>query len=171
MAVISGPEHVYRTLVEESEESWLYGLLAFAIIEEKRIEWMQHFQTNNGRSPDTADIKHWYEQQPEGELLRAKGEAENSLQAYADEVWQVFLADEQKKITESALVSEIRSIRRFWPQFGISVAGGMASAFVFAAVLAVLAFVVWQNPSPIDMGRDMMNGSAQEVPDGEKSAQ
>jgi hypothetical protein len=171
MAVISGSEQVYRTLVEESNESWLYGLLAFAIIEEKRIEWMQHFQANNGRSPDTDDIKHWYEQQPEGEILRAKGEAENSLKAYADEIWQVFLADEQKKISESLVVSEIRSIRRFWPQFGINVAGGMVSAFVFAAILAVLAFVVWQNPSPIDLGRDMMNGSAQEVPDGETSAQ
>ena len=103
--------------------------------------------------------------------MRAKGEAENSLKAYADEIWQVFLADEQKKIAESLVVSEIRSIRRFWPQFGINVAGGMVSAFVFAAILAVLAFVVWQNPSPIDLGRDMMNGSAQEVPNGETSAQ
>lgn len=171
MAVISGSEHVYRTLVEDSDESWLYGLLAFAIIEEKRIEWMLHFQANNGRPPDTDDIKHWYEQQPAGELLRAKGEAENSLQAYADEIWQVFLAEEQKKVAESALVSEIRSIRRFWPQFGVSVAGGMASAFAFAAMLAVLAFIVWQDPSPIDMGRDMMNRDAQEEPHGETSPQ
>jgi len=171
MAVISGSEHVYRTLVEESEESWLYGLLAFAIIEEKRIEWMQHFQANNGRSPDTDDIKHWYEQQPEGEILRVKGEAENPLKVYADEIWQVFLADAQKKTLESLVVCEIRSIRRFWPQFGINVAGGMVSAFVFAAILAVLAFVVWHNPSPIDLGRDMMSGSAQEVPDGETSSQ
>lgn len=76
-----------------------------------------------------------------------------------------------EKVAESALVSEIRSIRRFWPQFGVSVAGGMASAFAFAAMLAVLAFIVWQDPSPIDMGRDMMNRDAQEEPHGETSPQ
>lgn len=171
MAVISGSEHVYRTLVEESDESWLYGLLAFAIIEEKRIEWMLHFQANNGDLPDAETIRNWYEQQPEGELLRAKAEAESALRAYADEVWDEFKEEVQREVTDSTIVSEIRLARRFWPQFGVSVAGGMASAFAFAAILAVLAFIVWQNPSPIDMGRDIMNGNAQEEPHGETSPQ
>ncbi len=132
---------------------------------------MEHFQANNGGLPDADTIRNWYEQQPEGELLRAKAEAERALQVYADEILDEFKDEVQKEVADSTIVSEIRLSRRFWPQFGVSVAGGMASAFAFAAILAVLAFVVWQNPSPIDLGRDMMNGSAQEVPDGETSAQ
>jgi len=28
----SGPEEIYKELVEESEESWLHGLMAFAVL-------------------------------------------------------------------------------------------------------------------------------------------
>jgi hypothetical protein len=34
MARVAGSEDVYRRMVGESEESWLLGLLAFAIVEE-----------------------------------------------------------------------------------------------------------------------------------------
>ncbi len=79
MPQISSSEDVYRQLVEESDEDWLYGLVAFAVVEEQRIEWMKHFEEHNGRAPSTVDIQHWYEQQPEGVLLRAKGDSENAL--------------------------------------------------------------------------------------------
>ena len=35
MAKYSGSEDIYRELVDDSEENWLYGLVAFAIIEEQ----------------------------------------------------------------------------------------------------------------------------------------
>jgi hypothetical protein len=73
MAQLSNSNDVYGELVEESEESWFYGLLAFAIVEEQRIEWMKHFLEHNGGSPTAVDIQHWYEQQPPNVLLRAKG--------------------------------------------------------------------------------------------------
>lgn len=171
MAKISGSEDAYRILVEESEENWLSSLLAYAVVEERRIEWVQHFREHNGRAPDSSDIQSWYEQQPEGELLRAKAEAENALSVYADDVWQEFREHEQKEVAEGVLSNEIRSIRRFWPQFGISIAGGLTSAFVFAAILAILAFVVWQDPSPVDIGRDIIRGGTQEVPSGETKAE
>lgn len=171
MATISGAEDAYRILVEESEESWLFGLLAFAIIEERRIEWVQHFRRNNDRGPDETEIQHWYEQQPEGELLRAKAQAEKALEVYANEVWEEFSEQEQRQVAEGALANEIRLVRRFWPQFGISLAGGFVSAFAFAAILAVLAFIVWQDPSAVDIGRDMMRGETQELPSGEENSQ
>lgn len=70
MPLISGPEDAYRILVEESEENWLRGLLAFAIVEEQRIEWAKHFERHNERPPDTADVR--YEQQPDGVLRRTR---------------------------------------------------------------------------------------------------
>ena len=42
MAKYSGPEDVYRELVDESEEHWLYCLIAFVIVEEQKIEWIKH---------------------------------------------------------------------------------------------------------------------------------
>ena len=135
MPQISNSQDVYRQLVEDSDEDWLYGLVAFAVVEEQRIEWMKHFHENNGHAPDANEIQHWYEQQPEGVLLRSKGEAENALQGYADEVLQEIIEIERKEASDGVIVREIRLAGRLWPQFGINVAAGLASALLFVAVL------------------------------------
>lgn len=49
MPKYSGSADIYRELVEDSKENWLYGLVAFAIVEEQRIEWMKHHEVQNGR--------------------------------------------------------------------------------------------------------------------------
>jgi hypothetical protein len=154
-------------MVEESDQSWLLGLLAFAIVEEQRIEWMKHFAEHNGRTPNEVDLRNWYEQQPEGVLRRATGEAENALQLFADDVLQEVLEVERRRVAEGVIVNEIRLVRRFWPQFGISAAGGFVSALVFAALLAIIAFVVWQGPSPVQLGRNAIGGATGEQRSGE----
>lgn len=169
MAQFAGPEDVYRRMVEEADESWLLGLLAFAIVEEQRIEWMKHFAEHNGRSPTEVEVRNWYEQQPEGVLRRATGEAENALQLFADDVLQEILEVERRRVADGMIVNEIRLARRFWPQFGISAAGGFVSALVFAAVLAILAFVVWQDPSPVQIGRDAIGNTTEEQKSGAAS--
>ena len=60
MARYSGPEDVYRELVEESEENWLSGLVAFAIVEEKKIEWMKHHREQHNMQPNPRQICEWY---------------------------------------------------------------------------------------------------------------
>ncbi len=167
MSQIVSSNDVYRQLVEEADESWLYGLVCFAIVEEQRIEWMKHFEENNGNSPSTQDIQHWYEQQPEGVLLRAKGTAENALQLYADLVLQEILETERREVAESVIVSEVRLIRRFWPLFGINVAAGFASALLFAAVLVVLALVVLTDVSPVKLGQGIFGHQSEESVNGE----
>jgi hypothetical protein len=163
MAQVSGPEDIYLHLVEDADESWLLGLLAFGIVQEQCIEWMKHFAVHNGRAPNEVDIRSWYEQQPEGVLRRARGEAENALRLFADDVLQEILESERRRVTEGVIVGEVRLARRFWPQFGISVAGGFVSAFVFAAVLAILALVVLQDASPVQIGRGAIIGSGEQA--------
>ncbi len=38
MAEYTGSVDIYKELVEDSNENWLYGLVAFAIVEEQRLE-------------------------------------------------------------------------------------------------------------------------------------
>nr|VFK51996.1 MAG: hypothetical protein BECKTUN1418D_GA0071000_101331 [Candidatus Kentron sp. TUN]VFK53554.1 MAG: hypothetical protein BECKTUN1418F_GA0071002_10244 [Candidatus Kentron sp. TUN]VFK54971.1 MAG: hypothetical protein BECKTUN1418E_GA0071001_10244 [Candidatus Kentron sp. TUN] len=148
----STPDDIYRELVDESEESWLYGLVAFAIIEERRIDWARHHQNNNGKPPSSDDIRSWYEQQPESELLHAKGEAENALREYSDKVVQSDIEEYGEKIKEDVIVGEIRKLGRFWPQFGINLVGSVASALLFATLLLILAFLVLNDISPVQIG-------------------
>lgn len=155
MPKYSGSADIYRELVEDSKENWLYGLVAFAIVEEQRIEWMKHHEVQHGRMPDDAEIKKWYEQQPDGVLLRAKGTAENALQAFSAEVLEVANGDTRKEIEESVIVGEIRKLGSFWPQFGVNLAGGFVSALLFAAFLIVMAYLVLNDTSPVEIGKNL----------------
>ena len=155
MAKFSGPEEIYKELVEDSDENWILGLVAFAVIEEQRVEWMRHQETNNGSLPGSDEIKGWYEQQSKSVLLRAKGTAENTLNVFSDEVVESYLEDHQRRIEEGIIVGEIRDLKAFWPQFGVNLAGGIASAFLFAAILTGVAFLVLKDTSPAEIGREI----------------
>lgn len=155
MPKYTGSADVYRELVEDSKENWLYGLVAFAVVEEQRIEWMKHHESQNGRMPNDAEIKSWYEQQPDSVLLRAKGIAENALQNFSADVLEVANADIRKEIEEGVIVGEIKKIGSFWPQFGVNLAGGFCSALLFAAFLLIMAFLVFNDTSPVEIGKKL----------------
>ena len=157
MAKYCGSEDVYKELVEDSEENWLYGLLSFAVVEEQRIEWMKHYEEQTGRAPEPTEVQGWYEQQPASVLLRAKGTAESALQAYSADVLDIALENQRKDVEQNMIVSEVRELRSFWPQFGVNLAGGLASALLFAALLTVIAFFVLNNTSPAEIGRALRN--------------
>ncbi len=146
-----GAQDIYRELVEDSKESWLLGLVAFAVVEEQRIEWMRHYEESQGALPNAEQVQGWYEQQPPGALLRAKGTAENALLAYSEEVSAELDTEYRKEIENGIVVGEIRELKQFWPQFGVNVAGGFASALLFAAILTLVAFLVFNDTSPVEM--------------------
>lgn len=151
MSNLSGPEDTYKLLVEQSQDNWLYGLVAFAVLEEQRIEWMRHIESQSGALPTDQQIRDWYQQQPSSALLRARGTAENALKVYAEEIATTIEEDYKKEILESTVVSEIRSNNRFWPQFGANVASGLVSTLIFSLLLVLLALIVFRDPSPVAM--------------------
>jgi hypothetical protein len=99
-----------------------------------------------------------------------KGEAENALQVYADDVLDEVLEAERKEVSQSVIVSEIRLVRRFWPQFGIGVTAGFASAVLFAALLTILAYIVFQDASPIAFGKEMSRQQMEGAANGEATS-
>ena len=62
-------------------------------------------------------------------LLRAKGTAENALKTYSDAVLAEVYEQQQKEVREGVIVAEIRELKKFWPQFGVNLAGGLAVRF------------------------------------------
>lgn len=168
MPEYSGSEDIYNELVEESDENWLYGLVAFAVIEEQRIEWAKHMRENSGSDPTPEQVSEWYQQQPRNCLLRAKGTAENALQTYSNQVIDVAIEDYKKEIDQSYIVNEIRDLKRFWPQFGVNLAGGFVATVLFAALLSIIAFIVFNDSSPVQMVRDM-NGTLEGPGNGQKN--
>jgi hypothetical protein len=74
---LSGSNDVHRLLVEEAEHAWTLGLMAFAVMEDRRFDWMKHFAEHNNRPPTQEEVKHWYEQQSDRVLQDAVADAEN----------------------------------------------------------------------------------------------
>jgi hypothetical protein len=122
------------------------------VVEEQKIEWMKHHSENNGSPPSDTEIALWYRQQPASVLLRAKDTARSRLTDYAEEAVGNFLDDFRRETEESIIVTEIRELRRFWPQLGINIVGGMASSLLFAALLTVMAFLILNDSSPVTIG-------------------
>lgn len=155
MAKFTTSDQIYDSLVENSEESWILGVVAFAIIEERRIEWIKHHEANNGEPPTPEEITKWYEQLTERELVRTKDTAETELVKYSNEVVSGLSEKEIQKIQNDVIVTEVRDLKRFWPQFGVNLAGGLVSALVFAVLLATIGFVLKYETSPTEIASEL----------------
>jgi hypothetical protein len=152
MPKYSSADDIYRELVDESKENWLYGLVSFAVIEEQRIEWMKHYETNHGTIPSQSQIIDWYEHQPHSVLVKAKGEAETALKLYASEVVAQVDEEFRSRVADGIVVREIKDSHRFWPQFCVSIAGGFVGILIFSALLGLVAFLVFHDTSPVAIG-------------------
>ena len=153
MPKYSGSNDIYRELVEDSDENWLLGLLAFAVIEQQRIDWAQHRLETSGSSPTAADVQAWYEAQPQSAIVRAKAEAETALNNYGAEAIEEFDDAYRKEIAQGVVVAEIQKLGRWGPQLGMNVLGGVIGSIVFTAVLIIIAFFVLHEPSTNDIAQ------------------
>ncbi|MFT5451607.1 MAG: hypothetical protein ACI9N9_001093 [Enterobacterales bacterium] len=159
----SGPEDIYNKLVDDVPEDseWLFGLVAFAVVEEKKIEWIRHQKKHNGDEPTDDDIRNWYNQLPSGELLRAKDTAAARLRDYGETAIEAYQVDFENDLRESILVSEIRETKKFLPQFGVNLAGGFASALLFAACLTIFALLVFNDTSPVELVKNQVEDNTE----------
>jgi len=157
MEQFKGSEDIYSNLVENApeDEEWLLGLVAFAVVEEQKIEWIKHQTFNNGVAPTDEDTHNWYLQLPSGVLLRAKDTAIARLTDYAQNSIDQYIDDFGKDTEEGIIVGEIREIKKFWPQFGVNLAGGFTSALLFAILLTIFAFLFFNDTSPVEIGEQL----------------
>lgn len=159
MPKYSSPDDVYAALVERSDENWLLGLLAFAIVEERRVEWAIHLRDTTGKFPSELEIIAWYEAQPESALIRARGDAESALRAYAEDVIVEYELSHKEQVEQGVVVQEVKRLGRFWPQFGVNVVGGFVGSLMFAAFLVVIAFLIINDASTNDIASHLKRDS------------
>ena len=88
-------------------------------------------------------------------FLRAKEVAEASLKDYSDKVFELVIDDYTKEVQKDIIVSEIRELKAFWPQFGVNVAGGVVASILVAALLVIVAFIALNDTSPAEIGTEL----------------
>lgn len=155
MLKYSGPDDIFRDVVEESDENWLLGLLAFAMVEEQRIEWARHRLETTGRPPAPADAQAWYESQPRGVVVRALAEAESALKTYGNDAIEEFDETYRREIAQGVVVAEIRKLGRWAPQLGMNVLGGLIGSTAFTTLLIIIGLLVLNEPSANALARKL----------------
>lgn len=77
------------------------------------------------------------------------------MKVYSAEVVELITKEQRKGIEDGIIVSEIREIKAFWPQFGVNLAGGFVSSLLFATLLVITTFLVFNNTSPSEIGAEL----------------
>lgn len=170
MARCTGSLDVYEQLAEDRSRNWIRALLTFAAIEEQKFEWMKHHAEHEGRDATDDEVRAWYGALPASAVPRARSAAVAAMDSYAELIEASFCDFVREEVEASALIGEIRQVRRFWPQFVISVAAGLASSILFAALLFTTAFLVLNDRSPVELGASLISGSKQESTHDHKQA-
>lgn len=155
MEKYSGQDDIYRALVDDKEESWLLGMVAFAVFEEQKVEWIRHRLRVTGARPTAEEARGWYEAQPPAAVIRAQAEAETALGLYGSKAVASLDEAHRREVAEGVVVAEVRRLRRWAPQLGMNVLGGFIGSMVYTAVLVALTVFVLNEPSVNDVARKL----------------
>lgn len=131
--------------------------MTFAVFEEGRMEWMKHETERNGKPPTAGEVKRWYEQKPKADLLRAKGTAENTLKNFAETVVEEYDQEMRSSIEQEIISSKLQDLQSTTLGFGRSILASFIASFIFAALLIGVAAIVLNDPSPVEIGKELIN--------------
>ena len=109
---------VHKMLVTDAEHSWTLGLMAYAIVEDQKHEWISHITMLNDREPTHTEIEEWFRQRTPESFHRALADAENTLQLVADDALKEIIEIERREVLEQAVIQSIESHSGGWRQFG-----------------------------------------------------
>ena len=114
------------------------ALFAFALVENDRIDWVDHYRTNNDdRDPSSDQVAEWYRGKPESYFRDKERYAEEWYAAFA----RGLLRDEIEAGKQNAVRDALGDLRRFWPGFWSGNLVGLTSNVVFT--LLVVMFVAF----------------------------
>jgi hypothetical protein len=124
------------------------ALFAYAIVEQDRIDWIEHFKNaHEGRMPSAEQAREWFEAKPESYFREKEDRAEAWYAGFAR--W--YLRDEIEEGKNEAIRISIGNLARFWPSFWSGNLIGLTSNIVFTALVVLFvaaittdfSFIAW----------------------------
>jgi len=101
-------DEVFDELVNQADTKRLLGLVAYALVEDRRIDSKKHQHQTTGKIEDS---EAWYSRLSEAELQRVKTEARIELQDYFFDGINEWDADREQEIKDSLLYIQIQEIK------------------------------------------------------------
>lgn len=159
-----GPEDVYNAAVQAAGGVWVKSLLAFALVEQQRLEWAHHRLVTTGQRAGPLGLVRWYEEQPPSVIARALNGAQAALDDYNANSMDFFDDAYRRQVADDVVVGEVRKLGRLAPQVGISVLGGLIGSVTFTAFLIVFSWFVLNEPSANVISKSLKQQQEQTQP-------
>jgi hypothetical protein len=113
------------------------ALFTYALVEQDRIDWMNHFQSQHDATPSAAQVSEWFLGKPESYFLAKEKRAEEWYAGFA----RTYLRDEIEAAKQTAVQSVVGNLRRFWPNFwrGLTIVIAGNAIIILVIILMVAA--------------------------------
>ncbi len=132
--------HVYSLLIKENED--IVGHIAYSLYKKEKVEYIQKHIDEGTPLTDIELIPFNEISSTDSSIESYRTKADILLQGFIENVLEETIADiEQQAINkQSEILSNI--VKPLTPTFLGNVGAGIVSAFIFAILLAVLAFIL-----------------------------
>lgn len=135
-----GFNHIYGTLVEAPDD--ILGIIAYSFYKQQKIEFLQAYQTEHGRTPSDAELRVFYVTSNSPASLasyRTKAELLSREFVYAA------LEGDIKEIEERSDRELNRLVKSFRPNFWQGVTQNLFSSVLFVLLIGVIVFTAWSS--------------------------
>jgi hypothetical protein len=148
-----------RRGVDTDGDTDAIALFAFALVEQDRIDWVEHFRTDHDAGPTTEQVVEWYRGKPESYFRDKERTAEVWYASFAR--W--YLRDEISAEQQKAIHAVVGDLGKFWPTFWNGNLTGITSNIFFAILVVAFVYIITTDFSFIAWTKGLL-GSAPMAP-------
>lgn len=143
--------YIYEKLVESEND--LIGHIAYSIYKSNKIEFIEKFKKgHDGVAPTEEDLRTFHDMScTDSTISLYLMKAESLLQDFMGELWEDFHEEiendciKNQNLHLEKIIDPIKP--KWWKQFGQSLLASLLGAFLFALLVATIAFIKSNNRS------------------------
>lgn len=130
--------YIYDQLVESSDD--VSGIISYSVYKRQKIKFIQDFKDKNGKEPDDADLKSFFELSTSPQQLQFyKSEAIVLTENFLTEILAADLKEREKFFSDK-VHNELKNIK---PNHLVDILKGAAGSLLFVILTGALYMAVW----------------------------
>lgn len=147
---------IYKKLVEDRND--IIGHIAYSIYKQDKVDFITDQKEKLQREITKDDLRAFHEiSSKESSVESYKIKAELIMQAFFENTFEEITKDIERQTKENQLKAIKEVVEPLKPKFWNRVLSGIVSAFIFALILAAIAFILQYRNSTINISIDQKN--------------
>ncbi|NTH42734.1 hypothetical protein G6L20_32330 [Agrobacterium rhizogenes] len=136
----------FAHLTAHQVTSYEINLLTYALFADEKAKWIEHFATQHGSAPKTADIQNWISNITDQHFEHMRLKAARYFDVAAREYMRSEIEQGEKAILETTIIKEVKAAGSFWRQIGMAILTAVLAPIIIGGILA--AFLAYNEVFP-----------------------